>query len=146
MLKAAGVILMRPLFLFLYCLLLIFSISRNAAAQAPGDNVYRVNVRLVDVDVQVAAKKNHQPVRNLAQGDFEIYEDNVRQQITSFSQDQLPLSIVFLFDLTDSVRPVLKSLAAGAMDSLRRLKTEDEVAIMTYSASARLIQDFTTDH
>jgi VWFA-related protein len=140
------VILMRPLFLSFLFLLLLSSLLQEASGQAVVDNVYRVNVRLVDVDVQVAAKKTHQAIRNLAPGDFEIYEDNVRQQITSFSQDQLPLSIVFLFDLTDSVRPVLKSLAAGAMDSLGHLKPEDELAVMTYSASARLIQDFTTDH
>jgi VWFA-related protein len=139
-------ILMRPLFLFFLFLLLLSSLSGKASGQQLVDNVYRVNVRLVDVDVQVEEKKTHQPIRNLAANDFEIYEDNVRQQITSFSQDQLPLSIVFLFDLTDSVRPVLKSLAAGAMESLQHLKPEDEIAVMTYSASARLIQDFTTDH
>ncbi len=130
------------------CVFLLWSLCSPAmrVASQPTDDVYRVNVRLVNVDVQVSAKKTHQTIRNLRQDDFEIYEDNVRQQITSFSQDQLPLSIVFLFDLTDSVRPVLKSLAAGAMEALQHLKPEDEVAVMTYSASGRLIQDFTTDH
>jgi VWFA-related protein len=137
---------MRRFFVCCLLLLLLSLFSRKASAQSAGDSVYRVNVRLVNVDVQVSARKTHQTIRNLRQNDFEIYEDNVRQQITSFSQDQLPLSIVFLFDLTDSVRPVLKSLAAGAMEALQHLKPEDEVAVMTYSASARLIQDFTTDH
>jgi VWFA-related protein len=137
---------MRPFFAccVFFCLVTLF--SGNASGQSAGDDVYRVSVRLVNVDVQVSARKTHKAIRNLRQDDFEIYEDNVRQQITTFSQDQLPLSIVFLFDLTDSVRPVLKSLAAGAMEALQHLKPEDEVAVMTYSASARLIQDFTTDH
>jgi VWFA-related protein len=52
---------------------------------------------------------------------------------------------VLLFDLTDSVRPVLKSLANGALASLQHLKPQDEVAVMTYAASATLLQDFTTD-
>jgi VWFA-related protein len=139
-------ILMRPFFVCCVFFCLVTLLSGNASGQSAGDDVYRVNVRLVNVDVQVSARKTHNTIRNLRQDDFEIYEDNIRQQITSFSQDQLPLSVVFLFDLTDSVRPVLKSLAAGAMEALQHLKPEDEVAVMTYSASAHLIQDFTTDH
>jgi VWFA-related protein len=139
-------ILMRPFFVCCVFSCLVSLFSGKASGQSAGDDVYRVSVRLVNVDVQVSARKTHKTIRNLRQDDFEIYEDNVRQQITSFSQDRLPLSIVFLFDLTDSVRPVLKSLAAGAMEALQHLKPEDEVAVMTYSASGHLIQDFTTDH
>jgi VWFA-related protein len=61
------------------------------------------------------------------------------------SQGQLPLSVVLLFDLTASVQPVLKPLAAGALEALQHLKPEDEVAVMVYAASAQLLQDFTTD-
>ena len=137
---------MRPFFVCCVLFCLVSLLFGNASGQSTADDVYRVNVRLVNVDVQVSDKKTHRIIRNLRQDNFEVYEDHIRQQITSFSQDQLPLSIVFLFDLTDSVRPVLKSLAAGAMEALQHLKPEDEVAVMTYSASAGLIQDFTTDH
>jgi VWFA-related protein len=119
--------------------------TTSTNAQCMDGGVFRVNVRLVDVDVQVSGKKTRQPIRDLKQDDFEIYEDGVPQKISSISRDQLPLSIVFLFDLTDSVRPVLKSLATDALKSLQHLKPEDEVAVMVYSASARLVQDFTTD-
>jgi VWFA-related protein len=115
-------------------------------ASVQGADVYRVNVRVVLVDAQVVNKKTHHIVSSLKKDDLEIYEDGVRQQISSFSQDELPLSVVLLFDLTDSVRPVLKPLAAGALAALQHFKPEDEVAVMVYAASARVIQDFTTDH
>ncbi len=136
---------MRPVLIYILVLCFMPFTAGRASGQSTGAGVYRVNVRLVTVDVQVSGKKSHQSVRDLRQDDFEIYEDGIRQQISSISQDRLPLSIVFLFDLTDSVRPVLKTLAQGAMVSLQHLKPEDEVAVMAYSASARLIQDFTTD-
>jgi hypothetical protein len=63
----------------------------------------------------------------------------------SLSRDQLPLSIVFLFDLTDSVQPVLVPLAQGAAEALRHLKPADEIAVMVYQAKALLLQDFTAD-
>lgn len=114
-------------------------------AGPPEEGIYRVNVRLVMVDTQVLDKKAHQAIPSLKQNDFEVYEDGVRQKITAFSQDQLPLSVLLLFDLTDSVRPVLKSLSRGALESLNHLKPQDEVAVMAYAAKADLIQDFTTD-
>jgi VWFA-related protein len=50
-----------------------------------------------------------------------------------------------LFDLTDSVRPVLKSLGDGALVALQHLKPEDEVSVMVYAASAQVLQEATTD-
>ena len=107
--------------------------------------VLRINVRVVQVDAQVLNKKTHHAARELKKEDFEVYEDNVRQQVSSFSQDTLPLSVVLLFDLTDSVRPVLKSLAEGALEALHHLKPEDEVTVMVYAASAQVLQEATTD-
>jgi VWFA-related protein len=106
---------------------------------------YRVDVHVVQVDAQVLNKKTRQAARALKKEDFELYEDNVRQQVSSFSQDTLPLSVVLLFDLTDSVWPVLSSLADGALEALHHLKPEDEVTVMVYAASAQVLQEATTD-
>jgi VWFA-related protein len=111
-----------------------------AAAQ-----ILKSATEVVTVDAQVLEKKTGRPVDSLTRDDFEVYEDGTRQQVTYFSQDTLPLSVVLLFDLTDSVRPVLKPLANGALDALQHLKPEDEVAVMVYAASAQLLQNFTTD-
>lgn len=129
---------------------LIFAICLQLAAfaraQGPaGEPVFRVNVQLVQFDVQVLQKKTGRPVGSLTKEDFQLYEDGVQQQIAEVSRDQLPLSVVLLFDLTLSVQPVLKPLAAGALEALQHLKPEDEVAVMVYSSSAQLLQDFTTD-
>jgi VWFA-related protein len=113
---------------------------------APPETVFKVNVRLVVVDAQVLNKKTGSSVLRLRPSDFRLYENGIPQRISYFSQDELPLSVVFLFDLTDSVRPVLKPLAEGAFQALRHLKPEDEAAVMVYSASAQLLQGFTTDH
>ncbi len=122
----------------------VLGLQAQAPVPAYGEP-YRVNVRLVLVDAQVINKKTRQIVSSLKQDDLELYEDGVQQQISSFSQDELPLSVVLLFDLTDSVRPVLKPLAAGALAALQHFKPQDEVAVMVYAAAARVIQDFTTD-
>ena len=107
--------------------------------------VFKVTADLVVVDVQVVSKKTKRTIGALKREDFQLTEDGVRQTITFFSQNELPLSIVFLFDLTESVQPVLRPLAEGALAALHHLKPEDETAVMVYSASAKLVQDFTAD-
>ena len=114
--------------------------------QNPDGQVIRVNVQLVQVDVQVMEKKSGRPVGSLNREDFQLYEDGVQQRIAELTRDQLPLSVVLLFDLTDTVRPVLKPLAAGALEALQHLKPDDAAAVMVYGASTQLLQDFTTDH
>ena len=96
---------------FLLCCLLL----QSAHAQSvPAGPTLRVDVNLVVMDAQVLDRKHHHPVAGMTPEDFSLYENGLKQQITFLSQDRLPLSVVFLFDLTDSVRPVLDPLAERA--------------------------------
>jgi len=70
-------------------------------------------------------KKTHRPVGSLSREDFELHEDGIPQKIAELSREQLPLSVVLLFDLTFSVPPVLKPLVAGALQLLEHLKPEE---------------------
>jgi Ca-activated chloride channel family protein len=89
--------------------------------------------------------RNGMPVDGVTVNDFTLREDGEPQTITYFSRDELPLSIILMFDLTDTVRPVLKPLAAGAAALLSRLKAQDEIAVMTFSSTAQLVEGFCTD-
>jgi VWFA-related protein len=114
----------------------------TASTTAPA---IRVTTQLVLLDALVESKKPGSFIGTLTREDFQLLEDGVPQSITYFSHDELPLSIVFLFDLTDTVRPVLKPLARGAGEILGHLKPEDETAIMVFDSHTELLQDFTTD-
>jgi VWFA-related protein len=105
----------------------------------------RVSTEFVVLDATIERKKTGETIGDLNLGDFILDEDGVAQRLTYLSQDRLPLSIVFLFDLTESVQSSLKPLAAGTLQVLDHLKPEDEVAIMGFSSRAILLQDFSTD-
>lgn len=131
---------------FLTLLFGVFGSVLPACAQDhQSASVFHVDVDLVQLDAQVREKRTGRLVGSLTKDDFQLYEDGVQQQIAELSRDQLPLSVLLLFDLTESVQPVLKPLAAGAMQALQHLKPEDEVAVMVYAATGQLLQDFTTD-
>lgn len=121
----------------------------SQAARQPADSegqVIRVASQSVLVDALVENKKTGNLIDSLQAADFVVEEDGQRQRITYFSQDQLPLSVVFLFDLTETVHPILKPLAQGALEILGHLKPEDQVAVMVFSSHTLLLQDFTLDH
>lgn len=108
--------------------------------------VFRATSELVLLDVQVIHNKTNTAMSGLQAKDFELSEDGVPQKISFFGRDQLPLSVVLLFDLTDSDRGILHRLASGAQAALDHLKPEDEVAVVVYAASARMVEGFTRDH
>jgi VWFA-related protein len=115
-------------------------------AQEP-DPVFHAASELVLVDVLVTAAKTGRGIGGLTRSDFSIAENGIPQTIAQFSHDTIPISLVFLFDVTDSVRPVLQSLAAGALAALEHLKSADEVSVVAYGVEGqtRLLQKFTAD-
>src|SRR5262245_56035359 len=109
------------------------------------DDAIKLRSDLVLFDAQVLDKRSREFIRGLKPQDFELFEDEAKQRIEFFGQDQLPLSIVLLVDISPSVRPVIEKVREGALESLQRLKAEDEVALMCFAGWTELIQDFTRD-
>ena len=115
------------------------------AQQSTQEEMIRVTTDLVVVDARVVDEKTGLPVNGLRPDDFEIYEDGVRQEITHFSRDRLPLSIVIMLDVSGSMQNVIDELYRDALRVLLSLNPEDEVALVAYGSDTQLLQDFTKD-
>src|SRR5258705_8498561 len=111
----------------------------------PPAEVIKVDVDLVTVDALVLQKKTARVVGQLKQTDFVILEDGTKQEITHFSQDSLPLSLVLLIDRGGCLDPFNAQVHRAASDAIARLKPADEVAVMTYHDTTRLLQGFKRD-
>ncbi len=118
---------------------------RKAQQQNPPDESVKLGVELVVLDVQVLHKSSGRPIGGLNISDFAVFEDGVKQQITNFSRDKLPLSVVLLLDVSRSVGPFKREIRDGALQALQRLKPEDEVALAAFATSTRVVQSFTKD-
>lgn len=105
----------------------------------------RFDTSLVVIDAQVINQRSGEFVTGLKAGDFILFDDGIRQEISHFSQDKLNLSVMLLLDLSGSVSPALNEIRAGALGALNRLKRTDEVAVMAFSSKVELVQDFTRD-
>jgi VWFA-related protein len=131
-------------------ILLLFSMGASevgSQTQQPKQSelTVKIDTDLVVIDALVMGKKTGRVIGDLKQEDFLLYEESVQQEITHFSQDKLPLSIMLLLDISGSVQPGLRHIQAGARYAMEQLKPEDEVAVMVFAGGAKLIQDFTKD-
>jgi len=98
---------------------------------------------LVVVDAQVVNKKTGRTVGGLSREDFALYEEDVKQFVTHFSQDRLPLSVVLLLDV--SVSPAFSRMPESRLIAFPQLKPEDKIALMAFDAYAKVIQPLTQD-
>jgi Ca-activated chloride channel family protein len=133
-----------PRLIFAAWVTLLVSSSLSAQEKDPVD-VIKFNTDLVVFDAQVIDKKTKRIMGELTKADFEVSDGGVRQEISYFSRDELPLSVMLLLDVSGSVRPILHQIRDGALNALSRLKADDQIAVMPFANTSRLAQDFTTD-
>lgn len=126
-------------------LLVIASASAAVAQEPDAADVIKVSTDLVVFDAQVIDKKSKRTIGDLTKDDFAITENGVKQEVSYFSRDELPLSIILLLDVSRSVRPIIHEIRDGALHALQRLKPDDEVAVMAFGTTYQLVQDFTKD-
>ncbi len=137
---------------FLLSILLIFCLFIPVLAQSQNSNqneieepIIKVNTDLVSFDVQVLNKKTNNPIKGLTEKDFTIYEDNVKQEITNFNQDLLPLSVLLLMDVSGSTQPINHEIQQATKQALELLKPKDEVSLMAFAAGTGSLDLFTTN-
>ncbi|HEV2762352.1 MAG TPA: VWA domain-containing protein [Pyrinomonadaceae bacterium] len=123
-------------------LLCLFAVPSNARAQ--DEDVERVEANLVRLNVGVADRQGR-AVTNLTRGDFVVYEDGVRQTITSFEPSAAPFSIVLLLDMSGSTLRFRATLRQSALRFLDALSPEDRVAVVSFNDKIETLNGFTTD-
>lgn len=84
---------------------------------------------------------------NLRREDFIVLEDGVRQQISHFSSERVPVSLGIVLDVSGSMSGEKYRAAERALSRFLYdlLAPEDEVFILSFSDQTDLVSDWTTD-
>jgi VWFA-related protein len=106
--------------------------------------VFRSDVSLVRIDVRVRDRENH-PANDLKRDDFLLLDNGQRQQIRQFTSEQMPLDVLFLIDVSRSMRPHVETLVKAARKALDTLRADDRVGIMVFDVDTRLRLSLTAD-
>jgi Ca-activated chloride channel homolog len=116
----------------------------GTASVAGQSQTFSSKVEAVRVDVLVTDQGR--PVRDLQAADFEVLDNGIPQQVDLISFEQVPLDLVFVFDMSSSVvGERLEHLRDGARTVLNGLTRGDQAALVTFSEALVRGSDLTTN-
>jgi Ca-activated chloride channel homolog len=108
------------------------------------DDIVRIETNLVQLNVGVADTKGR-PITDLQSNNFAVYEDGVRQSLSSFESTTTPFSLALLLDMSGSTLSFRQNLKFAAWRFVDALTTEDRVAVVGFNDRAELLTKFTAD-
>jgi Ca-activated chloride channel homolog len=119
------------------------AVTGAAAAKARPGALIRINVDMVLVPVTVTDPMNRL-VTGLEKEDFQLYENNGEQKITSFVSEDAPVSIGIIFDLSGSMSSKLIRARDSILQFIKTANPEDEFFVIGFNDRPELIEDFTS--
>ena len=147
------------LFLLAFCAVFFTYALLNLTAQVPltvknstGEQdsgeipVFRVgvDVKMVTLYASVYDKKNHF-VSGLEKSRFRILENGVEQKIESFAQEDVPVSMGVVIDLSSSMQGILGQVKQAALTFLQSGKPDDEFFLVGFNDFVELLHDYTSN-
>lgn len=105
-------------------------------------DVLRVRTDEVMVPVSVRDLEG-KPVGGMTPERFMVYDNGVRQEITSFNRERVPANIVLLLDASGSVFHQMRFIREAARQFIEGLLKEDRVCVMQFADKVELLQDWT---
>jgi Ca-activated chloride channel homolog len=122
----------------------VASLDLVAAHQAPQPPQvpFRAGVDVVSLNVIVTDGTGHY-VTDLAQSDFSVFEDGVKQDVTFFTRTNLPIALSLLLDTSASMENKLPTAQEAAIGFAKRLRQQDLAEVIDFDSRAVVLQDFT---
>ncbi|HEY0003531.1 MAG TPA: VWA domain-containing protein [Pyrinomonadaceae bacterium] len=115
---------------------------RQGQAETDEDEIIRVRTDEVALPVSVRDERGT-PVAGLRAESFFIYDNGVRQQITSFNQRRIPANIILLLDASGSVFSQMRLIRLAAKRFAQELLPQDRVCVMQFADRVEVLQDWT---
>ena len=109
------------------------------SAQQPS---FRAGVDIVSLNVTVTDAASHY-ITDLEEGDFLVFEDGIKQNVTFFSRRQSPIALSLLLDSSASMEEHLPVLQTAATNFVHKLKSNDIAQVIDFDSRVEIRQGFT---
>jgi VWFA-related protein len=116
-------------------------LGAQARPQAP---VFGTGIEVINLSLSVTDGRNNF-VTDLAQRDFAVFEDGIRQELSLFTHEDLPISMVLLIDTSASMEEKLKTAQDAAIRFTKTLRPQDLAQVVQFNERATPLQTFTND-
>jgi Ca-activated chloride channel homolog len=115
----------------------------RAALDARANERIRVNVNLVLVPVTVTDPRDR-AVTGLEKENFTLFERDRPQVIKTFSQQDAPVSVGIILDLSGSMTDKFKRARAAVVAFMKTANPQDEFFVIGFNDRPEVIQDYTS--
>lgn len=105
----------------------------------------RVDVPIVNLNVNVVLDKTHQFVPGLKPENFLVVEDGVEQKVSNLRMMQTPITAVMLLEFASNSYAFIRDMQNASDAFFRTLRPDDYVAVVTYDMRTHILTDFTNN-
>jgi VWFA-related protein len=104
----------------------------------------KIETALNNIEVTVTDKKNGGIYQGLKPGNFAIYEDGVKQEISNFAAVDAPITLVLLLEYSRQISLIRNEVINPAGQFVTSfVRPKDQIAIVAYDARPAVLNDFT---
>jgi VWFA-related protein len=116
-------------------------LGAQARPQAP---IFGTGIEIINLSLSVTDAQNNF-VTNLGQGDFAVFEDGIRQELSLFTHENLPISLVLMIDTSASMEEKLATAQTAAIRFTKTLRPQDVAQVVQFNDRATTLRPFTSD-
>jgi Ca-activated chloride channel family protein len=117
----------------------------SLAAQTPRPPTFGVGIEVINLTVTVTDGRSRY-ITDLNERDFSVFEDGIKQDLSLFTHEDLPISLALLIDTSASMDEKLPQARVAAMRLVKTLRPQDQAELVQFNDRATTLQDFTSDH
>ena len=132
----------------LACAIAALAAVRLLAQQPPvtDNRLFQSGIEITSITATVTDREGH-PVTGLERGAFEVYEDGVRQTVTQFTSERVPIGLGVLLDISDSMFGKRMEDARAAVQTFlfELLDPADEYFLMAFNHRPRALTGWTRE-
>ena len=116
---------------------------RQQSAQAkPAQDPQVFHAATDAVSVRVSVRSGRKPITGLTTADFELLDNGVRQEISAVNQEQVPIDLTLLLDVSPSTADAINKFKSGAQEIATLLQPQDTVRLITFATEVTQIFSF----
>jgi Ca-activated chloride channel family protein len=121
--------------------------KEDVKKDSPGFAVKPLTGLHMDVDLALINVTVTDPYNRLVTGldpdNFRVYEDNIEQEVVTFSSEDVPISIGVIFDFSGSMANKIGKAREAALQFFKTANPQDEFFLVSFNERAELTSAFT---
>ncbi len=108
------------------------------------DEIVKIETNLVTMPVTVL-DRNGRFVAGLQQREFQIFENNIEQQVGFFARVETPFTVVLMIDVSPSTQYEITQIQNAAISFVNQLRRDDKVMVVSFDENYNVLSRPTND-